>query len=83
MFKKTALGIAAASAITVAALSGTTTAAQAGGGFYVGFGAPGIYFGHGWGHTYANPCRRWLRRYDRTGRRYYLRRYNRCIRRHW
>ena len=85
MIKKTALGIASAAVITVAALAGTTSSAQAGGGFsfgFSGYGGPTVYFGgpvyHGY---YGNPCRHWKRKFNRTGRRYFLRRYNRCMRR--
>ena len=84
MFKKTILGIAAATAITVTALSGTATTAQAGsfqlhiGGW--GHGHGGFYGGHGY---YVNPCRRWKRKWRRTGRYYFLRKYRRCMRRHY
>jgi len=80
MFKKTALGIAAAAAITVTALSGTTTTAQAG-NFSFHVGVP-YYGGHGFygGHVYRNPCRHWKRKWRRTGRHYFLRRYRRCMR---
>ncbi|MEM7496123.1 MAG: hypothetical protein AAF471_08475 [Myxococcota bacterium] len=83
MLKKTLLGLAAAAAITVTALSGTTTAAQAGkvqihiGGW--GHGHYGFYGGHG----YRNPCRHWKRKWRRTGRYYFLRRYRRCMRHYW
>ncbi len=79
MLKKTALGIAAAAAITVTALSATTTGAQAAKfGFY--FGGPGFSVGHGFHGGWGNPCRRWKRKFHRTGRYYYLRRYRRCMR---
>ena len=84
MFKKTILGIAAAAAITVTALSGTTTTAQAG-NFYFGIN-PGWGHGHfyGGGHGYyRNPCRHWKRKWRRTGRYYFLRKYRRCMRRHY
>ena len=84
MFKKTVLGITAAAAITVAALSGTTTTAQAG-GVYFGFGHGGYgatFYGGGHGY-YRNPCRHWKRKWRRTGRYYFLRRYRRCMRRHY
>ena len=81
MFKKTIMGVTAAAAITVAALSGTTTTAQAG-GVYFGFGGHGGYgatfYGGGHGY-YRNPCRHWKRKWRRTGRYYYLRRYCRCM----
>ncbi len=83
MLKKTALGIAAAAAITVTALSGTATTAQAGNwSFHVGvpFYGHGFYGGHGY---YRNPCRHWKRKWRRTGRYYFLRRYRRCMRRHY
>ena len=84
MLKKTALGIAAAAAITVTALSGTATTAQAGSwSFSVGvpyYGGHGFYGGHGY---YRNPCRHWKRKWRRTGRHYFLRRYRRCMRRHY
>ncbi len=83
MFKKTALGAVAAAAITVTALAGTATSAQAH-SYGWGFGSHGIYFGHGHTHGfYGNPCRRWKRKYHRTGRWKYWRRYKRCLRRHY
>ncbi|MEM8689569.1 MAG: hypothetical protein AAGF81_19745 [Pseudomonadota bacterium] len=84
MLKKTALGIAAAAAITVTALSGTATTAQAGNwSFSVGvpyYGGHGFYGGH---YGYRNPCRHWKRKWRRTGRHYFLRRYRRCMRYHY
>ena len=84
MFKKTALGIAAAAAITVTALSGTASTAQAG-NWSFSIGVPGTYYGGGYyDHGYyGNPSRHWKRKWRRTGRRYFLRRYRRCMRRHW
>ena len=86
MIKKTALGIASAAVISVAALSGTASTAQAGSfGFsFHGGGvgvhvAPGYYGGHGF---YRNPCRHWKRKYRRTGKWKYWRRYQRCLDRH-
>ncbi len=79
MLKKTALGIATASAITVAALAGTTSSANAS-SFYFGFGGPGLRVGHGFHGGWGNPCRRGKRKWRRTGRYHYLRRYRRCMR---
>ena len=87
MIKKTALGIASAAVISVAALSGTASTAQAGSiGFGFHGGGVGIHFGHGFygGHGYyGNPCRHWKRKYRRTGRWKYWRRYKRCLNRHY
>ena len=85
MFKKTVLGIAAAAAITVTALSGTATTAQAGSNWNFSIGVPyygggGYYGGHGF---YGNPCRHWKRKWHRTGRYRFLRKYRRCMRRHY
>ena len=84
MIKKTALGIAAAAAITVTALSGTASTAQAGNFVFEvhgpGWGwSPGYHGFHGH-YGWRNPCRHWKRKFNRTGRRYFLRRYNRCMR---
>ena len=84
MLKKTLLGLAAAAAITVTALSGTASTAQAGNfSFHIG----GPSYGHGFyggGHRYyRNPCRHWKRKWRRTGRHYFLRRYRRCMRHYW
>ena len=83
MFKKTAMGAVAAAAITMTALAGTATSAQAHhiGGWYgpgIVIGGPGFHFGY-----YGNPCRHWKRKFNRTGRWKYWRRYKRCLRRHW
>ena len=88
MIKKAALGIASAAIITVAALAGTTSSAQAGGGFSFGFyGGPSFHFGgpvyDGYYGYYRNPCRHWKRKFNRTGRWRYYRRYKRCLRRIW
>ena len=83
MFKKTALGALAAAAITVTALAGTATSAQAHSyGWGWGYSGPSIYFGHGHRHGYyGNPCRRWLWKYNRTGRKKFYWRYKKCLRR--
>ena len=80
MIRKTALTIAAAAALSAAAMGATTSSANAGIKVYGGFYGPGIHFGHGWGHGYYNPCRRWLKKYRWTGKHRYLRKYRRCMR---
>ena len=80
MFKKTITGIAAAAAITVTAMAGTATTAQAGSKFHFSIGVPSISHGYYGGQAYyGNPCRHWKRKWRRTGRYYYLRRYRRCM----
>lgn len=80
MFKKTVTGIAAAAAITVTALAGTASSAQAGSNWHFSIGVPGVSHGYyGGGTYYRNPCRHWKRKWRRTGRYYYLRRYRRCM----
>ena len=82
MIRKTALTIAAAAAISAAAMGATTSSANA--GFKVHVHGPGIHLGHGWGHGgYYNPCRRWLKKYRWTGKYRYLRKYRCCMRWHY
>lgn len=82
MIKKTLLGIAAAAAITVTALSGTATTAQAG-TFNFHVGIPGVTHGFYGGGFYGNPCYHWKRKWQKTGRLKFLRRYRRCMRYYW
>ncbi len=85
MIRKTALSIAAAAAITAAAMGATASTASAGVSVYLGGGfyGPGVDVGYGWGHGgYYNPCRRWLKKYHWTGKHRYLRKYRRCMRWH-
>ncbi len=85
MFKKTAMGVAAAAAITVTALAGTTSSAQAHHKWgWGGWHGPSIVIGTpGWHGFYGNPCWRLKRKWLRTGRWKDRRRYKRCVRRHW
>ena len=85
MIKSTLATAATVAAITIGAMGTATTPAQAGvnvhvhGGFW---GAPvHVGPGHWHGGHYGNPCRRWKRKYHRTGRFKYLKRYRRCMRR--
>ncbi len=85
MFKKTALGIAAATAITVGALAGTASTAQAGRvnwGFSFGNGDVSVGFGTGggWGGT---PCRKyhrnWKKSFSWAKKQYWKNRYYDCL----
>ena len=88
MFKKTALGIAAAAAITVTALSGTASEAQAGKvnfyfsspGFTFGVG-PGYYhgWGGGWGPAWGTPCWKYKKKWKKTGKKFWKWKYYDCI----
>ena len=80
MIRKTVLTIATATVISAAAMGATASNASAGVKVYFGHGP---VWGHGYGHGYHghyNPCRRWLRKYHRTGRYRFLRKYRRCMR---
>jgi len=86
MIRKTVLTIATATVISAAALGATASTASAGVKVYLGHGG----WGHGWSHRWHgggyghyNPCRRWLRKYNWSGRYRYLRRYRRCMRRYY
>ena len=78
MIRKTALTIATAAVLSAAAMGATESTATA--GVKVWVHGPGFHAGHGWGHGYYNPCRRWLKKYRWTGKYRYLRKYRRCMR---
>ncbi|MGI9462601.1 MAG: hypothetical protein ACR2OM_01590 [Aestuariivirgaceae bacterium] len=79
MIRKSVLTIATAAVISAAAMGATTSTASAGVKVYFGHGW-GHGYNHGWGYGHYNPCRRWLRKYNRTGYHRYLRKYRRCMR---
>ena len=89
MFKKTALGIAAAAAITVGALAGTASTAQAGNvnwGFSFGNGdfSVGVGHGGGWGGGWGgNPCYKYKKKWKKAkswgARKYWKNRYYDCL----
>ena len=83
MIRRTVLAVAAATAISTAAMgatAATTSNTPKPSIDRPGAGGPGLdWRPWGWRH-----CRRYLRMYRITGRRYWLWRYRRCIRyRHW
>ena len=82
MIRKSVLTIATAAVISAAAMGATASTASAGVKVYFGHGGHGWGHGynHGWGYGHYNPCRRWLRKYNRTGYHRYLRKYRRCMR---
>ncbi len=83
MFRKTALGIASAAVITVAALSGTASSAQAGSfGFSWGGGGAVVHFGGGYGgHGWGNPCWKYKKKWYKTGNPKWKWKYKKCL--HW
>ena len=85
MIRKSILTVAGAAVISAAAMGATASTASAGFKVYLGHG-----YGHGYGydhryygHGYYNPCKRFLRRYHRSGRYKFLRKYRRCMRFHY
>ena len=69
ILKKTSLAVAAAAIATIAVQG----SAQAKPSFSLHIGAPGVYWGagpvYGYNHwRHYNPCRRWKRKFYRTGR---------------
>ena len=84
MIRKTILTITTATVISAAAMGATASTASAGVKVYFNHGW-GHGYSHGWGHSYGhyNPCRKWKRKYNRTGRYRYLRKYRRCMRHYY
>ena len=79
MIKRSIATAATVAAITFGAMGATASTASAGVTLHVhGWGAP--VYGH-WHGGYRNPCRRWKRKFHRTGRYRFLRKYRRCMRR--
>ena len=89
MIRKTIITTAVAAVITAGAMGATASTASAGVKVYFGHGGWGHGYGHswgyghGWGHGHYNPCRKWKRKYHRTGRYRYLRKYRRCMRHYY
>ena len=84
MIRKSVLTIATAAVISAAAMGATASTASAGVKVYLGHGGwghGGWGYSHGYGHY--NPCRRWLKKYNWTGRYKFLRKYRRCMRRYY
>lgn len=83
MIRKTILTIATATVISAAALGATASTASAGFKVYFNHGYGHGGWRHGWGHGgygHYKPCRRWLRKYNWSGRHRFLRKYRRCMR---
>jgi len=79
VLRKTALTIATATVISVAAMGTTvSTASAAVSAGQGGVSRPSLDWRGGWRYRYR--CYRYLRRYRWTGNRYWLYRYRRCIR---
>ena len=85
MFKKVLTAAAIATVVAVGAVGTTTAPAQAGAKVHFHVGGFGPYWGggyHDYGY-YGNPCRKWKRKFHRTGRYRFLRKYRRCMRYHY
>ena len=87
MNRRIILTTAAAAVVSATALASTASTASAGVKVYLSHGGWGHGwghgYGHGWGHGHYNPCRKWLKKYNWTGKRRYLRKYRRCMRHYY
>ena len=88
MFKKTALGMASAAIITVAALSGTASTAQAGHfGFSFHGGGVGVHFGgypaYGYGYGWGAPCWKYKKMWKKTGNPKWKWKFKKCVKWHY
>ena len=79
MFKNAALGLAVAGLLATSALVAGATDVQAGKKFYFSVNPQAIELGKGGYADQANNCRRWKRKWRRTGRQHYLRKYRNCL----
>ena len=79
MFKNAALGLAVAGLIAVLALAAGTAGAYAGKTFYFSIQPQSVEVGKGGYGASASSCRRWKRKWRRTGRQHYLRKYRNCL----
>ena len=79
MFKTAVLGVALAGLVAGAALTASTSDAEAGRKFYFSVQTDGVEGGKGGRVGNARQCRHWKRKWRRTGRQHFLRKYRNCL----